>query len=364
MSSSNATLHINRAAHGTSRIHEAELPALASGQVRLRIDRFALTANTVTYATTGDLLGYWDFFPTGVAEWGNVPAMGWAEVVEANGPEIAVGTRYYGWYPMARYVDMTATPTADGFRDDGAHRAAHAPVYRAYTSTDRDAFYEAGADAEDRHALLRGLFLTGWLAEDFFADNDWFGARRVLVLSASSKTALAFAHCADNRPGIEVIGVTSARNHAFTHSLGCYDEVVAYDEIARIPRLAPIVSIDMAGSGPVLAAVHEHFGDRLKHSMAIGRSHHDAAPARAMTLAGPRPEFFFAPTQVKKRVQDWGARGYQQRVAAALRSFVASSRTWMQVEHPRGGAAVAATWREVHAGQAPANAGYVVSLWD
>ncbi|MDH5176427.1 MAG: DUF2855 family protein, partial [Gammaproteobacteria bacterium] len=317
MTTRNVTLQIDRSNHGSLRIEEADLPSLGPGQVRLRIDRFALTANTVTYATTGDTLGYWDFFPTGAAGWGNVPAMGWAEVVESNQPELAVGSRYYGWYPLARYVDFQATPTADGFRDDGAHRAAHAPVYRAYTATDRDALYEAGADAEDRHALLRGLFITGWLAEDYFADNDWFGARRVLVVSASSKTAIGFAHCADARPGIEVIGVTSARNHAFTHALGCYDEVVTYEEIARVPRVTPIVSIDMAGNGPVLADVHAHFGDQLRHSMAIGRSHHEA-PGRSGNLPGPKPAFFFAPTQVKKRVQDWGARGYQQRIAAAL----------------------------------------------
>lgn len=363
MTPRNVTLQIDRSSHGSSRIEEAELAQLRAGQVRLRIDALALTANTVTYATTGDMLGYWDFFPTGASGWGNVPAMGWAEVVASNVPGIAVGGRYYGWYPLARYVDFTATPTADGFRDDGEHRAAHAPVYRAYTATDRDALYEPGTDAEDRHALLRGLFLTGWLAEDYFADNGWFGARRVLVLSASSKTAIGFAHCADARPGIEVIGVTSSRNHAFTHALGCYDEVVTYEEIARVPRVAPIVSIDMAGSGPVLAQVHEHFGDQLRHSMAIGRSHHEA-PGRTGELPGPKPAFFFAPTQVKKRVQDWGARGYQQRVAAALHGFIASSRRWLQVQHPRGAEAAAATWREVHGGRTPADVGYVVSLWD
>jgi hypothetical protein len=363
MTTRNVTLQIDRSNHGSSRIEEADLPPLGPGQVRLRIDRFALTANTVTYATTGDTLGYWDFFPTGAAGWGNVPAMGWAEVMESHQPELAVGSRYYGWYPLARYVDFTATPTPDGFRDDGAHRAAHAPVYRAYTATNRDALYEAGADAEDRHALLRGLFITGWLAEDYFADNDWFGARRVLVLSASSKTAIGFAHCADARPGIEVIGVTSARNHGFTHALGCYDEVVTYEEIASVPRVTPIVSIDMAGSGPVLADVHAHFGDRLQHSMAIGRSHHEA-PGRSGNLPGPKPAFFFAPTQVKKRVQDWGARGYQQRIAAALQTFIASSRRWLHVQHPRGPDAAAATWREVHGGKTPADVGYVVSLWD
>jgi hypothetical protein len=363
MTTRNVTLHIDRSHHGSSRIEEADLPPLGPGQVRLRIDRFALTANTVTYATTGDTLGYWDFFPTGTAGWGNVPAMGWAEVVESNQPELVVGSRYYGWYPLARYADFTATPTADGFRDDGAHRAAHAPVYRAYTATNRDALYEAGADAEDRHALLRGLFITGWLAEDYFADNDWFGARRVLVISASSKTAIGFAHCADARPGIEVIGVTSARNHAFTHGLGCYDEVVTYEDIASVPREAPIVSIDMAGNGAVLADVHAHFGETLRHSMAIGRSHHEV-PGRSGNLPGPKPAFFFAPTQVKKRVQDWGGRGYQQRIAAALQAFIASSRNWLQVQHPRGAEAAAATWREVHGGRTPADVGYVVSLWD
>ena len=339
------------------------MPALAGGQVRLRIERFAVTANTVTYATTGDTLGYWDFFPTGEPGWGCVPAMGWAEIVDSQQPGAAVGSRFYGWYPMSRYVDMTVTATADGIRDDGPHRAAHAPVYRAYTATGRDALYEPGLDAEDRHALLRGLFITGWLAEDFFADNDWFGARRVLVLSASSKTAIGFAHCADARAGIEVVGVTSSRNHAFTHRLGCYDEVITYDDIAAIPAASPIVSIDMAGNGPVLAAVHTHFGEQLKYSMAIGRSHHDA-PARAAALAGPKPTFFFAPTQVKKRVQEWGLRGYQQRIAAALQGFIARSHDWLQVRHSRGAASAAATWREVHAGRVAPDVGHVVSLWD
>jgi NADPH:quinone reductase-like Zn-dependent oxidoreductase len=363
MTTQNITLQINRARHSDPRVCATEMPALAAGQVRLRIERFAVTANTVTYATTGDALGYWDFFPTGEPGWGCVPAMGWAEIITSNHPDVPAGGRYYGWYPMARYVDMTVTPTADGLRDDGPHRSAHAPVYRAYAATDRDALYQAGADAEDRHALLRGLFLTGWLAEDYFADNGWFGAQRVLVLSASSKTAIGFAHCADAREGIEVVGVTSSRNHAFTHGLGCYDEVITYDDIAAIPASSPIVSIDMAGSGPVLAAVHSHFGEHLKHSMAIGRSHHEAPP-RAQGLPGPRPAFFFAPTQVNKRMQEWGPRGYQQRVAAAVKGFVGWSHDWLRVQQCRGASAAAATWREVHAGRVAPDVGHVVSLWD
>ncbi len=37
--------------------------ALRSGEARLRIDLFALTANNVTYGAFGEAMHYWDFFP-------------------------------------------------------------------------------------------------------------------------------------------------------------------------------------------------------------------------------------------------------------------------------------------------------------
>ncbi len=359
----NLTLEIDRRDLGATRLVEETLAPLAPGQVRLRVERYAVTANTVTYAVTGDVLGYWGFFPGRDPDWGRVPAMGWAEVVASAQPEIPVGGRYYGWFPMSRYVDVAATPAPEGFRDDGPHRAPHAPVYRSFVRTDRDPYYQPGADAEDRHALLRGLFITGFLADDFLDDQAWFGASRVLVLSASSKTAIGFAHCADARAGIEVIGVTSAANHAFTHALGCYDEVVTYEEIGSVPPGAPIVSVDMSGNGQVLERVHAHFGGQLRHSMAIGRSHHDAPP-RSEGLPGPRPAFFFAPSQVKKRLQDWGVQGYQARTAESLRRFVDGSRRWLAVQHSSGPAAATAAWREAHAGALPPQAGRIASLWD
>jgi hypothetical protein len=361
MNTQNIELEISRSDLANSRIVERPLPELKPGQVRFHIDRYAVTSNTVTYAVTGDLLGYWDFFPASEPGWGHVPAMGWADIVASCHPDIPVGGRYYGWFPMARYVDMLVTPTADGLRDDGPHRKAHAPVYRACVATDRDPFHQPGEDAEDRHALLRGLFVTGFLAEDFFADNAWFGAGRVLVLSASSKTAIGFAHCARSRGGIEVIGVTSSGNLAFVRTLGIYDKVVAYDDIASLPTEPAIVSIDMSGNGDVLARVHAHFGDQLRHSMAIGRSHHESPPA-AKQMPGPRPEFFFAPTQVKKRVQDWGPRDYQQRITSALHAFVHSSSAWLTVTRVHGPEAAEATWRVVHSGQVPPDVGYIVSI--
>jgi hypothetical protein len=96
--------------------------------------------------------------------------------------------------------------------------------------------------------------------------------------------------------------------------------------------------------------------------MAVGRSHRDAP--RAAGLPGPRPAFFFAPTQVQKRVQDWGATVFRDRIGTALRTFVDHSVDWLAVVRCTGPEAAAATWRLVYEGQVPPNVGHIVSLWD
>ena len=370
------TLEVRRDAVGETRlVTEAHDPTqLQLGEVRLRIDRFAITANNITYAVFGDALGYWDFFPTGDAAFGRVPAMGWATVIESHAPEIALGRRFYGWYPMSSHVVFTPTATEDGFRDDGAHRQRHAPVYRAYVATDHDPMYpELGAaaddgldviDGEDRQVLLRGLFITGFLAEEFFADGGgsdqlYFGTSRVIVLSASSKTAIGFAQRAALRDGIEVVGVTSARNIEMVRGLGFYDTVVSYDDIASLPTDGGAVSIDMAGNPNALAAVHSHYGDQLAYSMTVGRSHHDAAPADDQQMIGPEPQLFFAPSEVGRRLEQWGRVEYGRRCADALGEFVAGSGEWLEVEHRSGADATQAAWLDVHGGDVAPDVGLV-----
>ena len=55
-------------------------PDLADGQVLLEIEKYALTANNITYAAVGDGFGYWNFFPTGDADWGIIPVWGFAKI--------------------------------------------------------------------------------------------------------------------------------------------------------------------------------------------------------------------------------------------------------------------------------------------
>lgn len=363
----NVVLEVDRAKCGETRLVETDLEPLSAGQVRLRIDRFAVTANNITYAVLGDMLGYWDFFPTGDPAWGRVPAMGWADVVDSNHPDVGTGGRFYGWFPMARFVDLTVGATGDGLRDDGDHRQSHAPVYRSYVDTAHDPMYPSDAaadqlgDAEDRHALLRGLFLTGFLADTFFADADYHGASTAVVLSASAKTAIGFAQRASERGLGQVIGVTSPGNVDFVRSLGWYTDVLTYDDVSSLP-MVDAVSVDISGDGPSLAAVHERLGDHLKYSMIIGKSHHDSLPAAVH--GGPTPELFFAPTEVSRRVEEWGAAEYQRLCAEALEQFVDGSHRWLTVEHARGPAGAASTWSHVFNGEVPPNLGRVVSLHD
>ena len=357
-------LEIRRTSIGDAEVHDEPIHELADGQIRLRVDRFAVTANNVSYAGAGDMLGYWDFFPSSDATtWGRVPAVGYAEIVESRNADLPVGGRYHGWFPMAETVVFTATATSDGFRDDGAHRQAHAPIYRSYTRTDLDPLHDDRPDGEDRHALLRVLLLTGFLADEFLADFD---AEQVIVLSASSKTAIGFSQRAAKRDGLAVVGLTSAANADFVRSLGFYDTVVTYDEIDDPETgiaLVDSVVIDMAGNPNVLAAVHQRLGDRIKHSMMIGRSHHDAVPTVAAgPLPGPAPQFFFAPTELDRLVEAWGAAEYRRRTTEATHEFIDASRAWMSIDERRGPDGPASAWASVYGGEVTPDTGVVASF--
>ncbi|NBT21565.1 MAG: DUF2855 family protein [Actinobacteria bacterium] len=89
---------------------------LAAGEVLLTLERAALTSNNVSYALSGDMLDYWGFFPT-EPEWGRLPVMGFGVVTASANPEIAVGGRYFGFFPLADHHVVSARPSAGGFSD-------------------------------------------------------------------------------------------------------------------------------------------------------------------------------------------------------------------------------------------------------
>jgi Protein of unknown function (DUF2855). len=151
--------------------------------------------------------------------------------------------------------------------------------------------------------LLRPLFMLSFLVDDFLAENEFYGARRVMLSSASSKTAFGLAHLLHGRNGIKVIGLTSASNVPFVKSLGCYDEVVTYDAVASTD--SPVAYVDMAGNSELREKLHRHFGEQMKYSGRIGLTHRSTSPDEP-ALPGAKPSWFFAPDQIRKRAKEWG----------------------------------------------------------
>ena len=267
----NTTLLVRKDRVAECRLVSGDDPALAAGQIRLRVDRFALTANNITYAAFGDAMQYWQFYPSGEEGWGIVPVWGFGTVVQSLHPGVAVGERLYGYWPMASHAVLQPDRlTAAGLRDAAPHRAELHPVYNNYFRTNSDPFYSP--DSEDAQAVLRPLFTTSWLIDDFLADNAFFEASRILLSSASSKTAYSTAFQLHQRPGIEVIGLTSAANRAFCEQLGCYHRVLTYEELDRLEADIPCVYVDFAGNAKLRHAIHSRFVN-LKYSCAIGGTH-------------------------------------------------------------------------------------------
>lgn len=345
-----------------------EPAALPEGAVRLRIAAFALTSNNITYAAFGDAMNYWGFFPTGDAATGCIPVWGFANVVESRCAGVEVGERIYGYFPIASDVVLHPVRiTPAGFFDGAAHRRELHTVYNQYSRCATDPGYVAALEAEQ--ALLRPLFITSFLIDDFLSDNAFFGARSVLLSSASSKTAYGTAFCLAQRRGsadaVKVIGLTSPANLAFTRGLGCYDEVLTYDAVNTLPADVATVYVDFSGSVAVRANVHQHFGEILAYSCSVGGTHWDALGS-GKGLPGPRPVLFFAPAQVKKRHADWGAVGLQQRMADAWAAFMQPvtdpANPWLRVVHGEGEAAVASVYAALLAGTVNPAEGHMLSV--
>ena len=104
----------------------------AAGEVVLEIERFALTANNISYGMAGDMLGYWSFFPADEGL-GRIPAWGIARVTKSAHEDVKVGDKFFGYVPMSNEVLMTPVDvSARGFSDGAAHRAQLPAIYQEY----------------------------------------------------------------------------------------------------------------------------------------------------------------------------------------------------------------------------------------
>ena len=335
---------VRRSAFTEAQIVSIDRPEVADGEILVAIDKFALTANNVSYALSGDMIGYWKFFP--VAEpWGIVPVWGFADVVDSKASGIAVGERIWGFLPMASHLVMRpAAVTERAFTDGAAHRADLPAIYNSYQRTSGDP--AALTAMEDARCLLFPLFSTSYVLYDYLVDNAFFGARQVLVGSASSKTGLGLTNLlsrhGDGRP--RVVGLTSPGNVGFVDGLSTCDEVVTYGAISEMDPSIPTAFVDMSGDGDAVTAIHARFGANLKLSCAVGATHWSAGRYRPGQATTPHT-FFFAPAQFAKRDVDWGPGEIMRRAQAEAARMADELKGTLQIRHERGSDKVLAAWR-------------------
>jgi len=303
-----------------SRIETQERALVAGpGEAILKVERCSLTTNNITYAAYGDSMNYWGFFPTGEAEWGHIPVWGFADVLVSNVDGVAVGERFYGYFPMASHLWMKPERVTErGFYDAAEHRKDLTSAYNQYTRCSWDPYYSA--DTEDLQILLKPLFLTSAMLADFLQDNQFFGATRLVFSSASSKTAFGTAVCLEGRPELTRVALTSSANRAFVAELGCYEQTLAYDELDSLDTDQPTLYVDFSGDLALRDRVHQHLGRQLVYSCFAG-SAQTTDEAQLTAIEGPQPVFFFAPIQIRKRNAEWGPERVSQYIGEGLQRF-------------------------------------------
>ena len=325
-----------------TRIVTQTLGELQPGQALLKISRLALTTNNITYAAFGDTphLRYWDFFPTGDEGWGHMPAWGFAEIVSTTVEGLAIGERFYGYWPIATHLVVEPVRVTErGFYDGTAHRLELTSAYNQYQRNSTDAAYRP--ENEDYQMLLRPLFITSFMLADYLEDNRFFDARRIVVSSASSKTAFGTVFGLQGRDDVELVGLTSSSNKQYVEALGCYQQTVTYDELESLDASVPTLYVDFSGNADLRQRIHAHFGASLMHDCYAGSAHsQDHISEQDLTLSGPQPQAYFAPNQIRKRNADWGPGEVTRRFNVAQLSFIERVRNpaspWLKLQSHQG----------------------------
>ena len=172
-------------------------------------------------------------------------------------------------------------------------------------------------------ALLNPLYGTSYCLCDALQEENYRDAEQVVILSASSKTAIGLAFGLSQIDGARptIIGLTSPGNVGFVEKTGSYDTVIGYDDLSLLPNKSSVL-VDMSGNRAVLGAVHGALGDNMYWCHNVGLTHWDDSETKndpaAAELIAERSAMFFAPGHIARRAKEWGAMDFNQKVASFL----------------------------------------------
>ena len=354
-------LWIDRADYRNTRIVEKPAPELGEGEILVAIDKYGLTANNVTYAVSGDMIGYWKFFPA-ADNWGKVPVWGMADVTASNCESVEVGERLYGYFPMASHLVMQPGKIRGGsFIDAAEHRQVLPELYNNYSRTDGEPdFLKA---LENERCLYFPLFVTSFVLSDLLEDNDFYEADQVLIGSVSSKTGFGLAAFLKSVSGFKgkVVGLTSEGNKAFVERLGYCDQIITYGNESELKADQKSVYVDMSGNGALRRTLHEALGENMVRSIGVGATHWEEERGGGK-MPGAKPEFFFAPSQIGKRNTEWGPGIIFKKAYGASAQLASEIKDEISVDFLSGPEAARDIWVDMVDNKVPPKRGIMISF--
>ena len=123
---------------------------LSEGEITVKIEKFSFTSNNITYGVAGDLIGYWNFFPSSDNannDWGCIPMWGFARITESNNDTLSIGERLFGYFPPSDYLNLNPIKISkENFIDGKTHRRELPPVYNNYIRLSGENNYDKEMD--------------------------------------------------------------------------------------------------------------------------------------------------------------------------------------------------------------------------
>ena len=337
---------------------------LSEGEILVQIDLFSFTSNNITYAVSGNIIRYWEFFPAlgeQIQEWGVIPVWGFADVVESKTESIPVGDRIFGYFPPATHLKMKADRiTKKRFIDGSKHRATLPPTYNLYKRVLSESNYDKNFDRD--RALFYPLYITSFCLWDSLKENNWHGAKQIVILSASSKTSIGLAyalHQDDSSP--KAVGITSNQNLKAIENLGFYDSSLTYEQLSNLDNSLPTVVVDMSGNNSVLVNLHQSLKNQMKFTLKVGLTHwKETNPNKG--IIRERSKFFFAPSHIEKRIQDWGSSEFDRKTSSFLEAATTQTKKWLNYKELQGLKELKTLYPDVCSGSVPADVGLIVKM--
>ncbi len=203
----------------------------------------------------------------------------------------------------------------------------------------------------DELLVLRPLFGTSFLLAELLAADDG----TVVLSSASAKTSYGLAALLDG----PVVGLTSERNRAFVESLGVYDRVLGYDDVAALASVGPVTYVDVSGDRDVREAVRRATGEALRRDVTVGATHWSAM---GDDLGDGRSEVFFAPSHLERLGASLGPQELGRRMTAAWDTLTGRVGGRLDVERSSGPEALERVWLSLLDGDVDPSRAHVVSL--